>query len=1076
MQNFTKSIGLLLSICLLSSIKVMAQQSGGKSVNMADSVARYRQDSIARANAPKATGNIKDGATGKPVSGVSVSVDGYSAALTDDHGHFSVSVPSYDAVLMVSFQGYQKKYVPLKGQHTIPDVILFEDTYSSIYDEAKLPFSNVPASKLSNAVSSVNTFGAWEPSKLETADSYLQGKVAGLNVVRRSGTPNVGANLFLRGFSSLYGTNAPLIVLDGMIFDTQRYGNSIIAGHVTNPFETLDLHDVDNITVLKDAQAGIYGTKGANGVILITTNSNPDLATKIDLGLYSSYNYMPQSDLLPLMQSKDYRVYLSDLLHTTPLSQDQIASLPFMNDNAASNPDYYVYHNNTNWQKQSFANGYNKNVDLRVSGGDNIARYVLSMQYGNNKGITPYTDLTKYSTRFNGNLNISKNFTINTTLAFAYNSQNLKDQGVAPRTSPSFLSLIKSPLLRTQQVNSSGIESPNQADVDIFNYSNPAVLLSKTQESNQYYRFFGNFDFKYQISKFFAAQSLIGVTADKVRENTFIPRTGVTGDTLANGQIIFNRLGSQVQRLFNLYSDTYLSYNRTFNRIHQLNAYLGMRYTQSNNYSNIDLGYNSAIDQLVSVTYSVPALRIAGGDLGAYRWFSNYFNVNYELSNKYIFGFNVTADASSRFGTNVPGALHVGGTSYAVLPSGSAAWIMSSERFMSGLKFIELLKLRASYGLTGNDDIGNYAARQYYVSQNLLGQQGLVRGSFGNPGLQWELNRKLDLGLDASFLQDRLNVTADYYRNVTDKMITQTPAPVVSGVSYAITNDGGMQTNGVELSVNGRIISKPNFKWDLGFNIATYRNKITKLPANNLINQYAGANIITSIGSPVAEFYGYKTNGVYASNAEAASAGISVRNAAGTLIPQQGGDMRFVDVNGDKVIDSKDMQVIGNPNPDFVGGITTGFTYKRISLNALISFVKGNQVYNYTRRMLESESNFYNQTLAINNRWRGDGQVTSIPRASYGDPSGNSAFSDRWIEDGSYIRLRSVTASYDVPFKAKYFKYVKVYVTGYNLLTFTKYLGYDPEFAANENVLLQGIDTGLEPQIKNIQLGIRVGI
>jgi TonB-linked SusC/RagA family outer membrane protein len=488
------------------------------------------------------------------------------------------------------------------------------------------------------------------------------------------------------------------------------------------------------------------------------------------------------------------------------------------------------------------------------------------------------------------------------------------------------------------------------------------------------------------------------------------------------------------------------------------------------------MGYNSAIDQLVSVNTGDPALRATGGDIGAFNWLNNYFNANYELSHKYIFGVNMALDASSRFGTNIPGALKIGGVNYAVLPSASAAWVVSSERFMANVKYIEQLKLRASYGLTGNDDIGNYSARQYYVSQNLLGLQGLVRANFGNPALQWEGGRKLDVGVDASFLQERLNVTVDLYHNTTDHMITQTPNPSYSGITYQITNGGSMETKGAELSISGRVINSAKFKWDLGFNIASYRNKITSLPGGSLINSYAGANVITQVGQPAGMFYGYKTNGVYTTNAEAATAGVSVRNAAGNLVAQQGGDMRFADVNGDKIIDSKDLQLIGNPNPDFTGGISTGFTYKRVSLNALFTFSKGNKIYNYTRRQIESESSPYNQTLAIDNRWRADGQVTNIPRASYGDPSGNSSFSDRWIEDGSYLRLRTITVSYDMSLKYKFFKYLKIYATGNNLLTFTHYLGYDPEFAANENVLLQGIDTTLEPQFKTIQLGLRIGI
>jgi TonB-linked SusC/RagA family outer membrane protein len=1075
MQIFTKSIGLILFFCLLCGIKTMAQDTDSLTAKqMADSIARYKTDSLTRANGKKIVGIIKDASTGKPVSGINVSVPQYSAAITDEKGSFTVNVPNYDVLLIVGGQGYQPKEIALKGRTKIPEVLLFEDNYNSVYDVANTPFKPTPLNQTSTAVNSVNTLGAWEPTSLELPDTYLQGKVAGLNVIRRSGTPNAGASLFLRGFNSLNGTNAPLLVVDGMIYDTNNFGSSIIGGHVHNPYSNIDLHDVQNITILKDAAAAAYGTKGGNGVILLTTNSNPDLATKIDLGIYSGYNYINSSSLLPLMRAGDYRTYLSDVMRTSGLTSTQTAALPYFNDNPA-NADYNTYHNDTDWQKQAFKNGFNQNYNLRVSGGDDIARYVLSLGYGDNKGITRLTDVARFNTRFNADLKISPKFTVTANLSFNYNEQKLRDQGLTTKTNPIYTSLIKSPLLRVRQVNSQGVESPNLADVDIFGYSNPEALTLNAQETNRNYRFFGNFNFKYQFSRYFSAQTLVGVTADKVRESYFIPRVGVANDTTSTA-IIDSRLGSRVQRLFNLYNDTRVNYSRIFNRIHALNVNLGTRFAQYNTNDNFNFGYNSAIDQLISVGTGDPALRRTGGDIGKYRWFNNYLNANYQLYNKYILGLNVALDASSRFGNQATDGVSLGGVKMALLPSVSAGWIVSSEKFMSDLNFVELLKLRASYGWVGNDDIGNYAARQYYVSQNLLGLQGLVRANFGNPQLQWEVNKKLDFGFDASFLQERLSITADYFKNTTTKMLTQEPAPTAGGLVYAVTNNGAMQTSGVELSVNGRIINNANFKWDLGFNIATYRNKITKLPGNSMQTSYAGATILTQVGMPAGVFYGYKTNGVYTSNAEAAAAGISYRNAQGNLVPQQGGDVRFIDANGDKIIDDNDKQVIGNPNPDFTGGITTGFTYKRLSLNALVTFTKGNSLYNYTRRQIESASGPQNQSLAVVNRWRADGQVTNIPRASYGDPSGNSSFSDRWIEDGSYLRLRTVSVTYDVPFKYKAFKYFKIYATGNNLLTFTKYLGYDPEFAATTSLLTNGIDTTLEPQFKTVQLGVRIGI
>ncbi|MFD1257302.1 SusC/RagA family TonB-linked outer membrane protein [Mucilaginibacter terrae] len=1073
MQNFTKAISLILFFCLLCGIKANAQETDSTSTQRTDSVAIYKADSLKRAQGSKVSGILKDAATGKPVSGINISIPQYSAAISDEKGAFTIGVPNYDAILMIKGQGYQTKEVPLKGRSQLPAIVLFEESFSSIYDVAYFPYSQVPLNQVANAVNSVNTQGAWEPTSLEMPDTYLQGKVAGLNVIRRSGTPNVGANLFLRGFNSLNGTNAPLLVVDGMIYDTFHYGNSLISGHINNPYNNLDLRDVQNFTILKDAAASAYGTKGANGVIILTTNGAPELATKIDLGIYSGYNYINSGFRLPMMQAGDYRTYLSDVLRTSSMTPEQIAAQPYFNDNP-SNPQYANYHNNTDWQKQAFKNGFNQNYNLRVSGGDDVARYALALGYGNNKGITRLTDVTRFNTRFNADLNISQHFTVNANLSFNYNEQKLKDQGLSPTTNPLYLGLIKSPLLRIRQVNSAGIESPNLADVDIFGIGNPEAVILNSQEVNRNYRFFGNISFKYQFNKYLAAQTLIGITADKVRESYFIPRAGVSNDSVSNA-VLDSRLGSQVQRLFNVYSDTRVSYNRSFNRVHTLGLVLGTRFTQNNATTNFNQGFNSAIDQLISVGTGDPLLRRTGGDIGKYRWINNYFTTNYQLYNKYILAFNLTADGSSRFGSQADG-VSLGGVKLALLPSVSAAWVVSSEKFMADLNFVEMLKLRASYGLTGNDDIGNYSARQYYISQNLLGLQGLVRANFGNPQLQWELNKKLNFGFDASFLQERLSITADVFKNTTSKMVTQETAPAASGLLYLLANNGGMQTKGVELSVNGRIINTTNIKWDLGFNIATYRNKITQLPGNSMQTQYAGATILTQVGLPVGMFYGYKTNGVYTSNAEAVAANVSVRNAQGNLVAQQGGDMRFVDLNNDRIIDDKDKQVIGNPNPDFTGGVSTGFTYKRITLNALVTFTKGNDLYNYTRRQIESGNNANNQSLAIINRWRGDGQVTNIPRAAFGDPAGNAAFSDRWIEDGSYARLRTLSVSYDVPLKYKGFKYLKVYATGNNLVTFTKYLGYDPEFAANENVLTNGIDTTLEPQFKTVQLGIRIGI
>jgi len=413
----------------------------------------------------------------------------------------------------------------------------------------------------------------------------------------------------------------------------------------------------------------------------------------------------------------------------------------------------------------------------------------------------------------------------------------------------------------------------------------------------------------------------------------------------------------------------------------------------------------------------------------------------------------------------------------ALLPSAAAAWLVSSEDFMANNNFVESLKLRLSYGLTGNDDIGNYSAKSYYVSQNFLGRQGIVRGNVGNTALQWETNKKLNAGIDASFFKERLNVTADVYQNKVDDMVIYEPLYVASGFDYAVSNGGAMQNRGFELMVSGRIINRTDFKWDMGLTYAMNRNRITSLGGNTeLLTNYNAATLISAVGKPANLFYGYKTAGVYTSEAEATGSGLLNKTADGAFIPFQGGDMRFTDLNQDGIIDENDRQVIGNPNPDFIGSYSNKITYKRWSLDALFTFSYGNDIYNGTRAMLESMTGFNNQTLNVINRWRTDGQVTETPRAAWGDISQNARFSDRWIEDGSYLKLRSVSLSYTLPLKVQFIKSATVYGIANNLFTVTKYKGYDPEFSSGSSVFSRGVDTGLEPLFRSMQLGIRIGL
>jgi len=1086
MYNFTiikKGISLALFV-LLFTVAGFAQQTD----TITTDTSKYSTDTTTvkvkqkKLVGQKITGVVVDGFTNKPVNGVKLTVTDFSGALTDDKGRFSIIVPDYNSTVIISNTGYHTKLLAVhKGK--LATIKIYPNSYASVFTEIVLPSGTKNFARTLSAIDFASPLGGWT-TNAETPDSYLQGRMAGVNSIRRSGTPGIGADLFVRGFSSLYATNQPLYVVDGMIYDANSYGTSLTTGHRNNPLQFIDVHDIESISLIKDAAAAaVYGTRAANGVMIITTNHAKDLATQIDFAAYSSANFVPRQ--LSVMNSGDFRTYLSDVLQSQGLSSSAIAALPYMNDdpNQTTNPTYAMYHQNTDWQKEVFKRSFNQNYFLKVSGGDNIAKYALSAGYSKSKSVIDSTNNTNYHMRFNSDLNLTKKLQANTNLSFSYTEQSLKDQGIAPRTNPIFLSLVKAPFLAKNEISSTGAVSPNLAESDTLGVSNPRALIEKGLNQKKAYRFFGNINFVYEFNKNFKVSNLTGLAYDKTQETLFIPRKGVTNEVLEN-TVGDSKLGSQVIRYSNVFNDLRFAFNKTFAKDHNLNLSLGTRYSQNSSEQDFAIGYNSATDVLISINNSNAALRFFGGDIGKWNSLNTYFTTDYSFKDKYFLSLVVAADASSRFGRKSGSSsvstegygLNLFGGKTALLPALSGAWIVSSEDFMQDSKEVDLLKLRASYGIVGNDDIGNYNNRQYYVSQNLLGLQGLVRGNLANPNIQWERVAKFNAGVDASFFNERLSMSLDYYVHTTTKMLNYIPVTSIGGIDSYIDNEGGMQTNGFDFGLNARVLNK-KFKWDLGINLGLYRNKIQSLAGgNDIVTSYANGTYLTRVGQAANLFYGQRTNGVYATDAEAAAAGLTIVNSAGVTVPFKGGDMRFIDTNGDKIINGADRVVIGNPNPDLFGSFNNTFGYKNWTLDVLVSFVLGNDIYNYTRAVLESGNAYYNQSEIMRNRWRGEGQVTNVPKASFGDPMGNAQFSDRWIEDGSYLRLRSVNLTYNVPLKIKAIKYARIYATGNNLLTLTKYLGYDPEFSATSSIFTQGVDTTLEPQFRSVQLGVRIGL
>lgn len=1013
-------------------------------------------------------GIVKD-AFGLPISGANISIPGKVATISDDKGNFEIAVPSLQYALFISAPGFKTKDVALKGQTTV-NIQLLEDNFSSVYDKAVLPYGEEMTNRVPYSVVSINTGGSWNRFN-ETPDSYLQGKVAGLDAVRKSGTPEIGANMYLRGYNSLYAAQQPLIIIDGVLFDNSSYGTSLISGHVNNPLANVELKDIDNITVLKDATS-MYGTKGANGAILITTARPKDVATRLNFGAYGGYN-VDNSDL-PVLKSNDYRVLLSDLLQTQGLSNEEINALPFMSN--VIDQEYYNYHQETNWQNKVRDDGNSQNYFLKVTGGDEIATYSLSLGYLTNKGTIQNTNLNRYQTRFNANLNLSPKLTGQVNLAFTRSEQNLNHQSSNSRISPLMNSLVKAPFLSSNVMDENNLASPNFSDYDYFGISNPSISVSDAMVNRaNSYRFMGGIGLNYKFNQKFSLQTMLGITFNKNRENLFIPEIGIAPVQLDNN-VGYNQTLASVQRFFSIYNDTYLTYKADLGNNNKLVTNVGFRYNTNNTEYDTGFTYNTASDDFITLNSGESTLRSVGGSLGKWNWLNTYANVNYVAKDKYFLSLNVAADASSRFGNEINNALTLNNVNYAVLPSLTAAWLLSSEDFMDNQKIVESFKLRASYGLVGNDQIGNYTAKTYYTSQNFLGRQGLVRGNIGNPEIQWETNKKFNAGFDAAFLKERFSLSFDYFNHDISDMIIYETVAAQTGFDMMVTNSGAMKNSGVEASLSGRIINKKDLKWDLGVSLAHYKNELKRLPnQTSLINSFGGADIISQVGQEANLFYGYKSNGIYISDAEALNSGIR-HVVNGNNVNVRGGDVRFEDINNDKIIDENDKQIIGNPNPDLIGSFFTNVSYKRFSLSALFTFSSGNDVFNSVRASLESMSNYNNQTAATLNRWRVDGHGTNMPRADFGDPMGNARFSDRWIEDGSYLRLRTLSLNYNVPLKSSLIRNATIYALANNLFTFTNYLGYDPEFSANSSMFSRGVDVGLNPLYKSGSIGVRIGL
>lgn len=1013
------------------------------------------------------TGTVRDAVTKQPLPGININVKDIASAITEDDGSYSIRVPSKNLILVIDETDYARRDISIRGRNVI-DIDLYEKRYKGAQKNTVTPIGEVSSTEVANSWSVVS-----EDNILSTAvtpEVLMQGYASGVNTIFRSGMPGSGANIYLHGFNTIHGGSMPLFVVDGMPYENTSYATSLIGNYQANPLASLDIKDIESITIMKDGTS-IYGVKGANGVVLINTIKSKVPETRISAHIHAGVNFEP--DTYPVLNAAQHKNLLSDMLQSQGATPTQIGNYPFFNNTIPvekpwgyeGNMDYYRYNHDTDWQKQIYDGKFNQNYFINVTGGDDIALYMLSLGYLDQKGTIKDTHFQRFNTRFNAEINLSSTVKFFANMSFVYGNKRLANEGSDYTKNPILSSLLKTPMMTYNYYNETGYPSPNYEDADIFGNSNPHVLVNNLSLENINYRFFGSFKLNWQINSKLNLAGLVGVNYNKEREKIFYPSVGINFNSQKNTTIT-NEAQHRVDRLFSIYADAYLNYATRIGSEQNLNVRVGLRSQTNKAEDDYGKSYNSSSDDFKSIQHGLPLLRQVGGSLGAWNWMSVYASADYNLKNKYLFNLSMSGDASSRYGQDAAAMF--------VYPSIAGAWLLSGEEFMKEASIFDLLKLRVSYGLSGNDDIGNYNGLQYYVPQSLLGSYGLIRGNLVNLKLKPEQLERINAGVDVSILNERLNFSVDVYQNTVRDMILQTQPSRLTGFSSYIDNAGSMKNTGVDFSLNTRIVNS-DFKWDLGVTLSHYKNEVLDLAGEDLHTEVLGATILTQKGKPLGQFYGYKTNGVFSTQAEAETAGLNMMHGL-VKVPFSAGDIRFVNQNGDDLIDENDMVVIGDPNPDIFGSISNQFRYKRWSLNVLMTYSLGNDLYNYTRSQLENLSTYNNQAQTVLNRWRHEGNVTDIPKISYGDPMGNARFSDRWIEDGSYLRLKSATLSYELDLKWKLIQSCTIFANGENLLLLTKYKGSDPEFSYGQNPLYYGIDACSVGQPRTVSVGIKLSL
>lgn len=984
------------------------------------------------------TGKVTD-SSGGALPGVSVVVKGTTTGtITDTDGNYTLSGIPAKSVLRFSFVGMQAQEIPVEGKTNI-DVKMVDESVG-IDEVVAVGYGTMKKSDITGSVTSVSK-EILQSRPVASFEDALKGRTSGVQIRQTGGDLGGAFSISIRGIGSVTGSNDPLVVVDGVPL------------YSTN-FSSINPKDIASIDILKDASAtAIFGSRAANGVVMISTKKGQK--GKMRLTLDTDFGVEEVAKRYDVMSTEQQRQLFVEAFKNSNRSTDVYID--------PTNPIWNV---NTDWQDLGTRAALRQNYNLSFSGGSDKTDYSGSASYLDREGTLINTDFRSWSLRLNLNSEINDWLKLSTNLT---GSHQIQDYQISNSwDSYGYRSLIYQHSYTTPYDENGNLTAINTSAAPYFGANeNPLVDLTLPTRTNNTSRLLGNVKLDLTLTKGLVLSGNVG--SDIVMGNGYVYMP-----VFAIG--IYNRpqgsvTGSSNQQI-NWVSDFTLNYEKKFDK-HSVKALLGYSAQQFVTKVNSTTGtgtVNNALNQLSNQTnFNATGTSVTAGLV------SSFMRLNYDFSNKYMFTGTVRRDGSSKFGPN---------NRYGIFPSGSLAWRVSQENFMKSSKVINDLKIRTSYGLTGNQNIGDFAFitkagdASYAFGNNVA--VGNAPLNIGNQNLKWEATVQFDAGLDLSLFKGRIYTSLDYYNKHSKDLLISTPIPLTSGVGEnPIVNLGSVRNTGLELALNTQNLVG-QFSWTTNLNISFNKNKVIDIGANSLGKplEIPGETIplsnqptnLTKAGNSAAEFYMYKFIGIWQLGQEAEA------KAWSNAVP---GDPRYADLNNNGKFDVGDKTFVGNPNPKYFGGIDNTFSYKQFSLSVFFDFAGGYKLYNTARNLFSRCVPFVQNFAEVANFWTPTNPSNTIPRPSQGGNTTtlSTMVSTRFLENADYIRLKNVRLTYDLPSRylgGKIIQSAKFSITGSNLFTITKYSGLDPETSSRASLLSAGIDFTPYPPTRLVSLAVQL--